>query len=307
MKIYPLLQTQPADSLDLQAKFDSLMNKFETTTVSDLFYELADKAVALGLKVIVAIVIYIVGIWLIRKIKKVIKVVLDKRDTDASITSFILSLVSIVTSVVLIIVTVGALGVDTSSLAALLAGGGVAIGLAMNGTMQNFAGGIMIMIFKPFKAGDFIEAQGQSGTVAEVTMVSTELLTSDNKRIIIPNGALFSDTIINYSEMSLRRVEWNIGVEYGASADKTKELITSLLKSDDRVLTTKEGAPADPFVALSSLDESCITFKARVWVKTENYWDVFFSMNEKIYSELPKEGIHFPFPQMDIHLHQDNA
>ncbi len=303
----PILQVQPTDSLDIQAKLDSLVHKLETTSASDLFYELADMAVSLGLKVIAAIVIYIVGIWLIRRIKKVIKVVLEKRETDASVSSFILSLVSIVTSIILIIATVGALGVDTSSLAALLAGGGVAIGLAMNGTMQNFAGGIMIMIFKPFKAGDFIEAQGQSGTVAEVNMVSTELLTSDNKRIIIPNGALFSDTIINYSEMSLRRVEWSIGVEYGASAENTKELILSLLENDDRVLTTQNGAPADPFVALASLDESCITFKARVWVKSDDYWKVFFSMNEKIYSELPKEGINFPFPQMDVHLHQDKA
>ncbi len=305
--MYSILQVQPTDSLDIQAKLDSLVHKLETTTVTDLFYELADKAVSLGLKVIAAIIIYIIGIWLIRRVKRVIQVVLEKRETDASVSSFILSLVSIVTSIILVIVTVGALGVDTSSLAALLAGGGVAIGLAMNGTMQNFAGGIMIMIFKPFKAGDFIEAQGQSGTVDEVNMVSTELLTSDNKRIIIPNGVLFSDTIINYSEMSLRRVEWNIGVEYGASADKTKELIISILESDNRILSTKNGAPADPFVALASLDESCITFKARVWVKSSDYWQVFFSMNEKIYSELPKEGINFPFPQMDIHLHQDNA
>ena len=307
MKIYSILQVQPADTLNIQEKIDNLVYKLETTPATDLLSELTDKAVSFGLKVLAALVIYTVGVWLIRKIKKVIKAVLEKKETDASISSFILSMVSIVTSIILIILTVGALGVDTSSLAALLAGGGVAIGLAMNGTMQNFAGGIMIMIFKPFKAGEYIEAQGQAGTVVEVNMVSTELLTSDNKRIIIPNGALFSDTIINYSEMEHRRVEWIIGVEYGASAEKTKSLIMSLLQSDERILTTEQGASGDPFVALASLDESCVTFKARAWVKSDDYWKVFFSMNERIYEELPKEGINFPFPQMDVHLHQDNA
>lgn len=307
MKSCHLLQTQPVDTLDVHARLDSLMHKLETTTASDLISELMDKAIAFGLKILAAIVIYLIGIWVIRKIKKIVARILEKSKADAAISSFVLSIVSIVLTAILIMTTISALGVDTTSIAALLAGGGVAIGLALNGAVQNFAGGIMIIIFKPFKIGDYIEAQGHAGTVAEVNIVSTELLTSDNKRIIIPNGALSGGTINNYSEMSYRRVEWNISVEYGSLLEPTKAAIMSLLESDQRILTHEQGAPASPFVALASLDNSSIRFTARAWVKSEDYWDVFFAINEKIYTKLPEEGVNFPFPQLDVHVHQDKA
>lgn len=307
MKSCHLLQTQTVDTLDVHARIDSLMHKLETTTASDLISELMDKAIAFGLKILAAIVIYLIGIWVIRKIKKIVARILEKSKADAAISSFVLSIVSIVLTAILIMTTISALGVDTTSIAALLAGGGVAIGLALNGAVQNFAGGIMIIIFKPFKIGDYIEAQGHAGTVAEVNIVSTELLTADNKRIIIPNGALSGGTINNYSEMSYRRVEWNISVEYGSQLEPTKAAIMSLLEGNEKILTSAQGAPASPFVALASLDNSSIRFTARAWVKSEDYWDVFFYINERIYTELPKEGINFPFPQLDVHVHQDKA
>lgn len=307
MNIFTLLQTQPVDSLNIQRQLEDVVEKLSTTSAMDLLHELLDKAIAFGLKVLAAIVIYLVGAWAIRKVKKILSNLLEKRNADAAITSFVLSITGIVLTIVLIIITIGALGIDTTSIAALLAGGGVAIGLALNGTVQNFAGGIMIIVFKPFKAGDYIEAQGYAGTVAEVNIVSTELLTVDNRRIIIPNGALFGGTINNYSEMPLRRVDWTISVEYGSPLEEAKDVIMNLIKNDARVLGVNEGAPADPFVALSELSESSIRFTARVWVKSADYWDVFFCVNERIYKELPEAGIKFPFPQMDVHIHQDQA
>jgi small conductance mechanosensitive channel len=177
--------------------------------------------------------------------------------------------------------------------------------MALNGTVQNFAGGIMIIAFKPFKAGDYIQAQGYEGTVKEVTIVSTKLTTTDNRTIIIPNGALSNGTVNNFSQNQLRRLDWTVSVEYGASVEETKKVLMDMLKRDIRILDTTNGAPADPFVALSALSDSSVNFVMRAWVRSADYWDVNYQMNEKIYEELPKNGIQFPFPQMDVHVHQD--
>ena len=303
MKITYLLQSQPLDSLDIQKELAAVAEKLSTTTVTDLMSELIDKAVSFGLKVFAALAIYLIGIWAIRKIKNLLSKIFTLKKTDAAIASFVQSIISITLTIVLIIVTIGAVGVDTTSMAALLAGGGMAIGLALNGTVQNFAGGLMIVTFKPFKAGDYIQAQGYEGVVSEVNIVSTKLTTTDNRRIIIPNGALFNDTINNFSEMTMRRVDWTINVEYGVSAEDTKKLFMDLLNSEPRILKKETGAPSDPFVALSALSASSVDFVLKAWVKSEDYWNVKFSMNEKIYAELPKNGINFPFPQMDVHVH----
>ena len=303
MKITYLLQSQPLDSLDIQKELAAVAEKLSTTTVTDLMSELIDKAVSFGLKVFAALAIYLIGIWAIRKIKNLLSKIFTLKKTDAAIASFVQSIISITLTIVLIIVTIGAVGVDTTSMAALLAGGGMAIGLALNGTVQNFAGGLMIVTFKPFKAGDYIQAQGYEGVVSEVNIVSTKLTTTDNRRIIIPNGALFNDTINNFSEMTMRRVDWTINVEYGVSAEDTKKLLMDLLNSEPRILKKETGAPSDPFVALSALSASSVDFVLKAWVKSEDYWNVKFSMNEKIYAELPKNGINFPFPQMDVHVH----
>ena len=226
----------------------------------------------------------------------------EKRETDAGIASFVQSIVSIALTIVLIIITVGTLGIDTSSIAALLTGGGLAIGLALNGTVQNFAGGLMILVFKPFKAGDFIEMGAHSGTVTEVNITSTKLTTTDNRVIIIPNGKLSSEVINNYSSRQVRRLEILVDVEYGSSADQTKELLHKIIQADPRILTVKDGVPADPMVVLSSLKDSSVQFMIRVWVKREDYWATKFSLNEDIYKKLPENGINFPFPQLDVNI-----
>lgn len=286
----------------VQAEIAAVAAKITNTPTDVLLSDLVDKAVSFGLKLLAAFAIYFIGAWLIKKVKKLLDKVFEKKGTDAAIASFVRSIVSIALTILLIIVTVGALGIDTTSLAALLAGGGMALGMALNGTVQNFAGGIMILIFRPFKSGDLIEAQGFTGTVDEVTITSTKLVTVDNRVIIIPNGALSNGTVNNYSHMPLRRLDLTVDVEYGSSAEAVKTLVQELIKADQRSLFEASGAPADPFVALSSLKDSSIQFTIRVWVKAEDYWGLNFDLIDRIYSELPKNGIHFPYPKLDVHI-----
>ena len=300
------LQTPVSDTLTIESKVTEVIETMKNTPTEVLLSDFVDKALSFGLKVLAAILIYIIGAWLIRKIKKILASIFERRKTDAAIASFVNSMTSIALTVMLIVITVGTLGIDTTSLAALLAGGGVAIGMALNGTVQNFAGGIMILIFKPFKAGDYIQAQGFEGTVTEVTIVSTKLTTVDNRNIIIPNGILSNDTINNFSQNTMRRVDWSIDVEYGSSSEQTKELLMTFLSGDERILTAETGAPADPFVALSALKDSGVQFTMKAWVKKENYWDVNYDILEKIYNELPKHDIKFPFPQLDVNIKQDS-
>ena len=228
--------------------------------------------------------------------------------TEKAISSFVESLTSISLTIILIIITVGALGVNTTSLAALLAAGGMAIGMALSGTVQNFAGGIMILVFKPFKAGDFIETEnGYSGTVSDVNIFSTKLTTTDNRLIIIPNGSLSNGTINNYSQNKMRRVEWLVGVEYGTAAKDVKAELQEIVDSEKRVLFISTGAPADPLIAVNALKDSAVEYVVRVWVRSEDYWDVYYTLNEKIYTLLPQNGIGFPFPQMDVHITRQDS
>lgn len=304
MKITNLLQAAPVDTVSrgIQAELAAAAEKIATTPTSELLSDLVDKALSFGLKVVAAIAIYFVGAWLIKKIKNLLKRIFEKRDFEPAIESFIQSIVGIALWIILIIVVIGTLGVETTSFAALLAGGGMAIGLALNGTVQNFAGGLMILIFRPFKAGDFIEMQGFTGTVTEVTITSTKLTTTDNRVIIIPNGAISNGTINNYSHMPLRRLDLTVDVEYGTSSEKVCEMVMSLIKQDTRILNAETSGKADPFVALSALKDSSIQFVVRVWVKSEDYWDVNFDLLKNIYEELPKNGIQFPYPKLDVNI-----
>lgn len=303
MKIIQILQIMPADSLNkVQATAIEVIETVRNTPIETLLADLLDKAVNFGLKVLAALAIYFAGAWLIRKIKAILGRIFEKRKTDAAIASFVQSIASIALTVLLIIITVGTLGIDTTSLAALLAGGGMAIGMALNGTVQNFAGGIMILIFRPFKAGDYIQAQGYEGTVSEVNITATKLTTVDNKVIIIPNGILSNGTVNNYSENPLRRLDLSVDVEYGTSSEQTRKILMDLVMADPRVLSTQSGAPAEPFIALSALKDSGVQFIIRVWVKASDYWGLNFDLLEKIYTELPKNDIMFPFPQLDVNI-----
>lgn len=298
-----ILSIAPPDSLNhVQKELAAMAEKITTTPTKDLFSELLDSIVAFGLKLLAAFVIYFIGVWLIRKVKTILKRIFEKKETEAAIASFIQSIVSIALTIMLIITTVGTLGIDTTSLAALLAGGGMAIGMALNGTVQNFAGGIMLLIFRPFKTGDFIEIQGYTGTVAELTITSTKLITTDNRVIVIPNGAVSNGTINNYSHMEYRRLDLIIDVEYGTSAEEACKVLMDLIKADVRILDIEKGAKADPFVALSALKDSSIQFTIKVWVRSEDYWDVNYNLLSRIYSELPKHNIQFPYPKLDVNI-----
>lgn len=300
-----LLQTTPADTLDVEARFTEVIENIKSTPADILLGDIFDKMVSFGLKVLAALLLYLIGIWVIRKIKKMLIKVFERRKTEPAIASFLQSLTTIALTVVLVIILVGTLGIDTTSLAALLAGGGMAIGLALNGTVQNFAGGIMILIFRPFKSGDYIQAQGFEGVVSDVTITSTKLTTVDNRVIVIPNGALSNGTINNFSQNNLRRLDLTVSVEYGTSADLTKKTLMDIINADTRVLSVANGAPADPFIAITALAESGVKFVVRVWVKSEDYWGANFDLLENIYNKLPENGIHFPFPKLDITVKQN--
>lgn len=249
-----------------------------------------------GGRIIGAIIIFVVGRFLISVVKKMLSRVLEKRKVDAGIQSFVKSLVNILLSILLVIAVIGKLGVETTSFAALLASAGVAVGMALSGNLQNFAGGLIVLLFRPFKVGDYIEAQGVSGTVREIQIFHTILATVDNKVIYIPNGALSSGAVTNYSREETRRVDWVFGVEYGESYDKVEETVRRIIAAESRILNTPE-----PFVALSALADSSVNVVIRVWVKSADYWDVYFNMNKQVYAVFNEEGIGFPFPQLTVH------
>ncbi len=264
------------------------------------FRDLIQDMIQFGIKVLAALVVYMVGAWLIRKIKQILNRYFTRKKTDATIATFVSSFTSFMLTILLIVITVGTLGVDTTSLAALLAAGGMAIGMSLSGTVQNLAGGIMILLFKPFKVGDFISTQGFSGTVMAVSIVSTKICTTDNREIVMPNGALSNSNIDNYSTHPIRRVEWTVSVEYGVDADKCIALLMGILQADARILNDTTAGAANPFVALSSMNANDISFVARAWVNASDYWDVTYAINKEFYTQLPLNGMGFAYPHMDV-------
>ena len=220
---------------------------------------------------------------------------LDRRNLDPSIKTFAKSFVNILLTVLLIIAVVSALGVNTTSFAALLASFGVAAGMALSGNLSNFAGGLLILLLKPFRVGDFIEAQGFAGTVSEILIFNTVLKTPDNKVIYLPNGALSSGSITNYSREGSRRVDFTVSVEYGQDVEVAKKALLEIFAKDSRILTD----PA-PFVALAKMNDSSVDLTARVWVNSADYWGVFFDTQATIYAEFNKQGIGFPYPHLTI-------
>jgi small conductance mechanosensitive channel len=316
-------QEQQALTPDSVRQGARAMIEYARTDPDGFWQVFVEKITQFGLKVLAALVIFVIGIWVIRFVKNGLKRMFDRRNTEPTIASFVTSFVSISLTVLLVIITISTLGIDTTSLAALLAAGGLAVGMALSGTVQNFAGGIMLLAFKPFKAGDFIEAQGTSGKVIEVNITATKILTTDNRVVILPNGALSNGTINNFNGRPLRRLEWLVSVSYGVEAAACKEAILAILNSDERILQADtdmkalykelnisayqlstvnyrmDAIPA-PFVALKSLNESDITFVVRAWVRSADYWDVFFAMQERFYTELPPQGFTFAYPHIEL-------
>ncbi len=262
--------------------------------------KIIDLGIEYGPKLIGAIIVLIIGLWVVKIITKGVSKLMNKKKIDSSLASFVKSLTNILLKLLLVISVMGMVGIEMTSFIAILGAAGLAIGMALSGTLQNFAGGVMILIFKPFKIGDFIEAQGYIGTVSEIQLFNTILKTLDNKTVIIPNGGLSTSSMINYSTEPERRVDWTFGIGYGDDIDKAKSVIFKLIEADNRILKEPE-----PFVAVSELGDSSVNFAVRVWVKSENYWGVFFDMNEAIYKTFNSEGLNIPYPQMDVHLHNN--
>ena len=276
---------------------EELLTSPSNVSLDVFLTKMIDLGISVGSKILLAIVVFLVGRWIVRRLNKLLAKILEKRHVEASLSTFVKSLVNITLTLLLIIVVIGVLGIETSSFIALFASAGVAIGMALSGTLQNFAGGVMILLFKPFKVGDTIEAQGQTGTVREIQIFNTILATPDNKIIIIPNGGLSTGLMKNYSKEATRRGDWEFGIAYGDDYTKAKAVIARLLDADGRVLK-------DPayFIALTSLGESSVNIVVRAWVNAGDYWGVYFDMNEKVYKTFAEENLNIPFPQLDVHL-----
>lgn len=373
------LQTQITEAADTVAavtpkeKVDWELIK--TLPVDDLIQQLAQRIVHFAIQVAIAIAVFYIGKFIIRKLISLVSNILERRKVDASLRTFLMSLVQIVLYFILIVTVIGILGIETSSFIAIFASAGVAIGMALSGTLQNFASGVLILLLKPYKVGDYIETQGFAGTVTEIQIFSTIINTYDNKTIILPNGGLATGSINNWNREDYRRVDWTVSISYGDSFQTASDAILAILRSepdvvqqyieDDRAerrLKAGLSAEADeedgacdpatdpdcqpkrrswwkrlfgkseekvlarinerrearaaaaaqtpktdrsPSVVLSELADSAVVVKARAWVPTVSYWNVFYTVNRRIYEELPKAGINFPFPQMDVHLDKE--
>ena len=264
--------------------------------IDTLLKQLLTTGVEIGKNILLAIIIYMAGKFVIKLINRLTQQMLERKNIDPTIQSFLKSFVSILLNVLLIIMVISALGVDTTSFAALLASIGVAAGMALSGNLQNLAGGLIILLFKPFKVGDMIEAQGVLGIVKEIQIIHTMLQTPDNKEIFVPNGSLSSGSITNYSKMDTRRVDFTVSVEYGTDVEKVTNALRGIADADSRVLKDPQA-----FIALSGLADSSVNFTFRVWVKGTDYWPVYFDLNKQIYEEFNRQDIKFPFPQLQIH------
>ena len=365
----------PTDSVGAKSIGDEMekgkeaLDSLKGLSLDAAISKIANSLIDFGFKLLIAILIFYVGRFIIRKLYEVLHRVMVNRKMDASLTTFVLSLLKMTLYFILIVTVIGVLGIETSSFLALFASAGVAVGMALSGTLQNFAGGVLILMLKPYKVGDYIEAQGYTGTVKAIQIFHTVINTVDNKAIIIPNGGLSTSSINNYSLEQYRRVDWTVGLSYGTDFEAARKAILEILHSDRRVVKKfieddreerrrlhldkqleeerkeeqqleeeakhsfwkrltlrrrkrKEAAvqalikPIDdhpliserrdcsPFVGLGELADSSINFTIRAWTHSSNYWDLFFEMNRRFYTELPAKGFEFPFPQMDVHLNQ---
>jgi small conductance mechanosensitive channel len=254
-----------------------------------------------GIKIVIAIIIYIVGKIIVGILVNFLGKVMDRSEYDDMLTNFIKAIAKAILMLLVIIAALDQLGINTTSLAAILAAAGLAIGLSLTGSLQNFASGVMLLVFRPFKAGDFIEAGGASGVVKSISIFTTIMTSGDNKEIIVPNGAIYGGNIINYSAKETRRVDMVVGIGYDSDLKKAKQILKEMLAADERIL--KEPAPT---VAVAELAESSVNFVVRPWVATADFWAVKFDFNEAVKLRFDAEGISIPYPQMDVHVHKND-
>jgi small conductance mechanosensitive channel len=297
------LQTDPKvenlivpDSVQ-KARFTQAVKDLASIDIKDVWQQIAEWVIWTGIKICIALVVFYVGRWLLHKLFRVVEVFLSRRKLELSLRSFALTATRVVGYAALFIVIFNILGFESSSVLAIFASMGLAIGMALSGTLQNFAGGIMILVLRPYRIGDYIEAQNISGTVADIRLFNTIIHTTDKKTIYIPNNAISTSIINNYSTSTTRRCSWKVSVAYGDDYDQIREAMLNIINRDGRVL--KEPAV---YVRIDALADSAVVIEARAWVKNEDYWSVYDSVTEAFYKELPQHGANFPFPQLDVHL-----
>ena len=284
-----------------KAQLAEVVSKIAHTDYQQLVNDMISQALWIGLKILLAIAIYIVGKWITSWILRLLNRAFERRNVDASLRNFLRSMIKVVMMILVILAAIQTLGINTTSFLAIFASAGLAVGMALSGTLQNFAGGVILLLLRPYRIGDYITAQGQSGTVKNIGLFSTQLSTPDNRIIYVPNSAISTSIVDNYSQPTTRRVDWNISISYGDDVDVARKAILAMLSADKRVLTE----PAEPVVVVAELANSSVILKARAWCANDDYWGLFWDINEKIYKQLPAEGIHFPFPQMDVHIKQN--
>lgn len=283
-----------------KANFAKAVEKIANIDYHALLQSLLSESVWILIKILIALAIYFVGRWIVRRILKLVDVAMQHRNVDISLRSFTRNTISTVFTLLLVLIVVSTLGVNVTSLIAVFSAATLAIGMALSGTAQNFAGGVMILLMKPYRVGDYISAQGQSGTVRDIKLFSTVITTADNQTIYIPNNSIATAIIDNYSTADLRRVDWSVGISYGDDVDVARKAVLAMLAADSRILKDPE-----PVVWVAALADSSVNLTIRAWVKNSDYWNVFFEHNEEFYKELPKHGLSFPFPQMDVHVKKE--
>ena len=268
-----------------------------TSQLQELMSRLIESGVTLGERVLAALVIFIVGKYITKWINRLFAKVLENRKVEAGVQTFLRSMVNILMIIMLAMAVIGRLGIELTGFAALLASAGVAVGMALSGNLQNLAGGLIILVFRPYKVGDYIESgTGASGTVQEIQIFHTVLVTPDNKVIYAPNGVMSNALCTNYSHKEERRVDFTFSFEYGEDFEKVRAVLLKVIAADSRILTTPE-----PFIELGAMADSSVNVTVRVWVKSADYWNVFFGMNKEVYATFNKEGINIPYPQMVVH------
>jgi small conductance mechanosensitive channel len=286
-----------ADSLANKVSIDAAMSSISALTVEEIVKYLTSAGLTIGATIIKVALIWIIGRWLSKRLVTIVKKLMVKKNTDASIQTFLVSLIDIVALIVLLIIIISVVGIDTSSFIALFASAGVAIGMALSGTLQNFAGGVMVLLFRPYKVGDYIEAQGQAGTVKEIQIFNTLLQTPDNRIIIVPNGPLSTGIINNYSREATRRVDFSFSISYGDDFEIAKKVLMEIIEKDARILKT----PA-PFIELGKMNASSIDITVRVWCNASDYWGIYFDMNKSVYSTFPAKGLNFPYNTITVNM-----
>ncbi|MEZ4999636.1 MAG: mechanosensitive ion channel [Bacteroidales bacterium] len=274
------------------------MEEIANLNIDSLLQMVGELATTYGIKLVLAIVVLLIGLSAIRAIVKALAKVMAKAEVNVTLVPFFKSLVSVGLKILLFISILGMVGVQMTSFIAVLGAAGLAVGLALSGTLQNFAGGVIIMLFKPYKVGDVIEAQGYLGSVKAIHIFNTVLTTGDNKTIIIPNAPISGGSLVNYSTQEKRRVDFTFGIGYNDDIDRAREVITKVLLEDERIHRDPE-----PFIKVAELGDSSVNFTVRVWVNTPDYWVVFFDNTEKIKKAFDRNGISIPFPQSDVHLY----